>query len=168
MKRIVCMILLLLLFLPGCDPQEEVFAEPVDFYYMKADVAYFSAEGVIARETREAEGYRQNYEYLLGLYLQGPENQELKQLFPQYVKLVELEISDRVATVTFNDTFARLTGLDLTIACACLTATVCDMTGVQSVTIQTENRLLDGNKSITMTWENILLLDSNAANLINN
>jgi len=58
--------------------------------------------------------------------------------------------------------------LDLTIACACLTATVCDMTGVQSVTIQTENRLLDGNKSITMTWENILLLDSNAANLINN
>ena len=167
MKRMICMILLIVLFLPGCDSQEEVFTEPVNFYYMKADVTYFSAEGVITKEIREADNYRQNYEYLLGLYLQGPESRTLKQLFPQYVKLVGLQISEDHASITLSDIFAKLTGLELTIACACLTATVCDMIGVQTVTIQAETRLLDGNKSITMTWEDILLLDSNAANIIN-
>ena len=163
MKRVFCILLLVLLFLAGCDSQEEVFVDPVNFYYPKADVTYFSAEGVISREIREAEGHRQDYEYLLGLYLRGPESRELNHVFPQNAALIRLEISNNIATVILNDATARLTGLDLTIACACLTATVCDMTGVQTVTIRTDTQLLDGNKSITMNRDQVLLLDNSAA-----
>ena len=78
-----------------------------------------------------------------------------------------MELSENSALVILNDATARLTGLDLTIACACLTATVCDMTGVQMVTIKAETQLLDGNKSITMQRDHLLLLDSNTSDISN-
>lgn len=166
MKRLFCLMLLVLLFLPGCQSQEEEeFVQPVNFYFPKADVTYFSAEGVISREVREADGYRQNYEYLLKMYLKGPESGELKRVFPKNVDLVRLELSETGATVVLSDAAARLTGLDLTVACACLTATVCDMTGVQTLTIRTKTQLLDGNKTITMSRDQILFLDNSEANI---
>ena len=167
MKRLLCLVLFAVLFLPGCEAKEEEFVQPVTFYFLKADVTYFSAEGVIAREVREADGHQQDYEYLLKMYLRGPESSEVKRVFPKNVELVRLELSDQGALVTLNDAAARLTGLDLTIACACLTATVCDMTGVQTVTIRTETQPLDGSKSITMNRNHILLLDSTAAPISN-
>lgn len=163
MKRLICLVLLAALFLPGCDSQEKEFVEPVNFYFLKADVAYFSSDGVIAQEIREAKGHRQDYEYLLEMYLRGPESTEVKRVFPKNVELVRFELSEDRALVILNDASARLTGLDLTIACACLTATVCDMTGVQTVTVRAETQLLDGSKSITMNREHLLLLDSTAA-----
>lgn len=168
MKRLICLILLVLLLLPGCNIQEEEFIQPVKFYFLKSNVTYFSAEGVIAPETREAEGHWEDYRYLLNLYLDGPITSDLKRVFPKNVELVQLELLEDSATLTLNDAAARLTGLDLTIACACLTATVCDMVGVQAVTIRAETQLLDGNKSITMNRNHILLLDSSTANIGNN
>ena len=168
MKRLICLILLAVLFLPGCDSQEEEFIEPVTFYFLKADVAYFSAEGVIYPEVREAQGHRQDYIYLLSLYLQGPESSEIKRVFPKNVSLVSFVMTDSSALVVLNDAAARLTGLDLTVACACLTATICDMTGVGTVTIRTESQLLDGNKSITMNRDHILLIDSTVTGIGNN
>jgi hypothetical protein len=167
MKRLICLILLAVLFLPGCDTQEEEFVEPVNFYFVKANVAYFSSDGVITKEVREAQGHRQDYVYLLEMYLRGPESGEVRRVFPKNVELVQLELSENSALVILNDATARLTGLDLTIACACLTATVCDMTGVQMVTIKAETQLLDGNKSITMQRDHLLLLDSNTSDISN-
>ena len=163
MKRLICLLLLAVLFLPGCDEQKAEFAEPVNFYFLKANVTYFTSDGVITKEVREAQGHGQDYEYLLKMYLRGPESTEVKRVFPKNVELVRFELSEDSALVVLNDATARLTGLDLTIACACLTATICDMTGVQTVTVKAETQLLDGNKSITMNRDHILLLDSNAA-----
>ena len=42
------------------------------------------------------------------------------------------------------------------------------MTGVRTVTIRTESQLLDGNKSITMNRDHILLLDSTVTGVGNN
>ena len=163
MKRLICFCLLFMLFLTGCNSPSEEYIEPVNFYFLKADVTYFTDDGVICREQREAHGYRQDYEQLLRSYLLGPGTAEMRRVFPKNVELVRLELSETGAVVTLNDAVARLTGLDLTIACACLTATVCDMTGVKTVTLRAETQLLDGNKSITMTRDHILLLDSSVA-----
>ena len=85
MKRLICLILLVVLFLPGCDTQEEEFVEPVNFYFVKANVAYFSSDGVITKEVREAQGHRQDYVYLLKMYLRCPESGEVKRVFPKNV-----------------------------------------------------------------------------------
>lgn len=159
MKHVFCVILLVMLVLTGCGTKGETFTEPVNFYYMTADITYFTAEGVIAPEVREADGQRQDYAYLLKMYLHGPESRELKNAFPLNTTLIQLELLENAAVVTLSDQSTKLTGVDLTIACACLTATVCDMTGVTSVTIQAETQLLDGSQSITMSKEDVLLLD---------
>lgn len=159
MNRLICLMLLLVLLLPGCRQQEE-YTEPVRFYFVRNQVTYFTSDGVITSEMREAQGHRNDFEYLLKIYLAGPENPELKRVFPKNIALVKLELNDGKALVVLSDAAARLTGLDLTIACACLTATVCELTGVISVTIRAETQLLDGQKSITMDRNHLLLLDS--------
>ena len=166
MKRWICFVLLAVLFLSGCEAEVE-YEAPVNFYFVKAEVTYFTADGVIGTEVREAGDRRQDYEYLLKQYLIGPESSEVKRVFPKNVELVRLELNDDSAVVVLNDAVARLTSLDLTIACACLTATVCDMTGVHTVTIRAETQMLDGNKSITMNRNHILLLDSSIADIGN-
>lgn len=159
MKQMICIALLILLLLPGCAQQEE-FTAPVRFYFLKNNVTYFTSDGVIASEMREAAEHRNDHEYLLRMYLAGPESPELRRIFPKNIALVKLELNDGKALVVLNDAAARLTGLDLTIACACLTATVCELTGVASVTIRAETQPLDGQKSITMDKNHLLLIDS--------
>ena len=161
MKQLICILLLGALLLPGCANQEPEFAVPVNFYYPKTTVTYFTDDGVISHEVREAQEYGQDYAQILTLYLQGPESDGLQQIFPQDAALIQLTLSDTGATVIMSDAMAQLAGIDLSIACACLTATVCDLTGVQAVTVQAVTQLLDGSKSITMTRDQVLLLDSN-------
>ena len=166
MKRLLCILLLTVFLLSGCQNQSGYDA-PVKFYYQRAQVSYFTDNGVIDYEIHEAQGYSTDYKYLLSLYLAGPEQPELKQIFPDNVTLVALELTENTAIVTLSDEIVRLTGLDLTIASACLSATVCEMTGVTSVTIRAANLLIDGNKSITMNRNHILLLDSSTAGIGN-
>ena len=168
MKQLICILLLAALLLPGCANQEPEYVAPVNFYYPKTTVTYFTADGVISKEIREAQGYGQDYAQILALYLQGPESDGLQQIFPQDVTLIQLDLSSEGATVVLNDAMAQLSGVDLSIACACLTATVCELTGVQAVTIQAQSQLLDGSKTITMTRDQVLLLDSNMTPVDNN
>ncbi|MBE6976714.1 MAG: hypothetical protein E7439_05935 [Ruminococcaceae bacterium] len=160
MKRLICMLLLAaLLILPGCQGNTPEFINPVTFYYPKNDVSYFASDSVISREIREAGELREDVPQLLSMYLQGPEGDTLKKPFPQAVFLRSFEITGSTANIVLSDTAARSSGLELTTACACLTATVCDLTGVSTVVIRAESKLLDGNKTITMNLSDILLLD---------
>lgn len=169
MKRFVCLILVMVwaLSLLACSRQEESLQDPVRFYYPRSKITYGSADSVIAWEDQEAAGHKNDYMYLLRQYLKGPSSETLSRTFPRSAVLKDLQISGGTAHVLLNDYAALLTGLDLTIACACLTATIIELTGVQRVTIQAEHELLDGNISITMDREHILLLDESAARMAN-
>jgi len=164
MKRVICILLILawILCLAGCAAEKEELQDPVRFYYPKTKATYGSIDGVIAWEERESAGHTEDYVYLVELYLKGPESEGLSRTFPKNVTIRDLHIVGDTAQVILNDYAARLTGLDLTIACVCLAATVTDLIGVQSVTIQAETALLDGNPSITMDRDKILLLDESA------
>ena len=166
MKRTVCFLLLisLALCLCACVKQDEQLHDPVRFYYPRVKPTYGKSDSVIAWEDREAEGFTENYLYLLRQYLKGPESDALARTFPRSVVMKDIKISGSTAYVLLNEHAASLTGLDLTMACACLTATVTELTGVQRVTVRAEGALLDGNSSITMDRDHILLLDESASN----
>lgn len=160
MKSLICLLLLTaLLLLPACQSNTVEFTDPVTFYYPKNNVSYFSSDSVISREIREAGGGQSDIAQLLSLYLSGPEDDALRGLFPQAVFLRGFEVIDNTAYIVLSDGAARSSGLELTIACVCLTATVCELTGVETVVIRGEHQLLDGNKAITMNRNDILLLD---------
>jgi hypothetical protein len=161
MKRLICLLLALTLTLCffGCAKEEEKPEAPVKFYYPRAETVYGVDDGVIAWEWRESAGHEEDYFYLVEQYLKGPQDQAFTWKFSTKVRLKKLEVIGTTAYVVLNDFASLLTGVDLMIACACLTATVAEIMDVKRVTIQAENKLLDGNATISMIRNQILLWD---------
>ncbi len=160
MKRILCILIGLCCVLCGCSRGIEKPKAPVSFYYLRSDISYDTKDSVIDMELRESFGHEEDYVYLLNLYLLGPTSENLTKMFPEGSTVVEVIREENAVTVTLCDTFAQLSGINLTTACVCLTKTVCAMTGCSQVTIQAETLLLDSCKSITMTKDSGLLQDS--------
>ncbi len=162
MKKLLCVVLTILtaVSLFGCSSQKkDDIQNPVSFYYLYTDRDYGTNPNVIGKEIRDAEGRQNDYAYLLSLYLKGPEDYSFYRPFPIRTALVNLELQNDTALIQMNYAFAGQTGMGLSISCACITMTVCEMTGVKQVTISVPGTTLDGNPSITMSPDNLLLQD---------
>ena len=164
MKKLTLCILLFCLILPcfGCSNQESV-KTPVLYYYCRSELSYDGAGSVITPEQRESAGHEEDIPYLLGQYLSGPKSSTLLQTFPTGTKLVSFTLEEKEAEVILNDGFAELSGMELTIACACITMTVTGLTEAETVHIRTESELLNNMEKITMSKDDLLLFDSSAA-----
>ena len=161
MKKILILILsiFLLVSLCACNKQQTSFVTPVQFYYRNATVSYNSESAVICGETREGNGYE--LIDLIDQYLQGPVSDEFLSPFPAGITVLSLETAEGKASVSLSEPFTELNGIELTLACACLTKTVMELTGTTAVEISVPNVSLNGSTSITMDAQSILLLDSN-------
>ena len=164
MKKMLCVIISFALSytLISCDSSKESIQEPVDFYYCQLEMDYGIESQAISKEVRDAKDRRQDYSHLLSLYFKGPESYSLYNPFPRNLSLLSFSLQDGTAAVHLSASFATLTGLDLSLACACLTMTVCEMTGAQQVTVSAADSLLDGNPQITLSPEDVLLLDDSS------
>lgn len=151
MKRSLGVCLLLCLFLCGCGMER--MKEPVTFYYLKSNYEYFSCNGVIDREEREAAGHREDLSYLLALYLMGPTEEELRSPLPRGVWILAAAQEARQITIQLSDTLENMSDLDYSLACACLSMTCLDMTDAERVTI------ISGDRSVTMGWDTLTLYD---------
>lgn len=162
MKRIISLLLVLsfCLFASGCQQESEPVKKPVTFYYCRTEFDHGSDDSVILCETRESAGFEGNLIDLLNLYLQGPISDNLRQTFPTGTKLKEYRVEGNTAVLTVTNQLSLASGIDLTVACACLAKTVMDLTGLQDVKIQAQTVNLGNNAYIIMDQETILLLDS--------
>ena len=160
MKRFLLILLsvLLLLTMFGCT-QEEALEKPVNFYYRRSNIEYKQEGGVIAAEQRESLGHETDVRYLLSEYLKGPTSGGLQQVFPEGMTIVSMYYEDKNIKMTFSFHLAELTGMDLTIACACITMTCMELTDVTVVRIRAENTTLDGAEFIEMSAASLLLVD---------
>ncbi len=164
MKKNISVMLCVILFLSavGCA-QEKPVQDPVTFYYCRYNLDYGNAaDGVIQEEIRDAEGQSSDYFYVLSLYLKGPENTDLYRPFPTTTDLVKVSVKEGTVFVELSHSFSSLSPLALTLSCACLTLTACELTGAAQCTIFVDNVLLNGNPSITMSPGDILLLDDSS------
>lgn len=142
----------------ACQTDTVKLQEPVNFYYRNAEVSYGTSQSLISPLPSESAGYEDTVA-LLNTYLKGPGSTAYDATFPASTKVLQINYVGSTAYLTMNDSLARYSGIDLTIACACLTLTVIELTGVTTVTISTSNESLDGASSITMTEESLILLD---------
>ena len=164
MKRLTALLLaiLTLLSLWGCEQAQEIVC-PVSFHYLRAplsngEIAHGSADSVIAPEIREGDG--RDILYLLDIYLLGPLDRDFRSPFPVGTTLEDFSMEDGTANLLLSDELGKLSGIDLTLACGCLTLTVMDLTGAETVTIRAERTLLDGKESLTMDRSLILIDDT--------
>lgn len=153
MKRILCLMLCLLLCsgLLGCNTKTEPTIQvPAEFFYLRADFSYKDTETIIASELRESAGHEEDLVYLMNLYLAGPESSALSQPFPQGCSILSYALKNNGISLVISDEFAYLNGMDLTTACVCLAKTLTGLTAIDTVILQTQTQLLDGQKTITI------------------
>ena len=161
MKRIICLILVLatLTLLCSCKENNEEILEPVNFYYRKADITFGCDDGVIGAYIAESAGCN-GMEEILQLYLQGCNDSQFNDFFPSGTMLKEAKVQGQTAYLTLSSDFARLTGTDLTIACACLTMTTMELVDVTFVCINANGVPMDGSMNITLSRKDLILLDT--------
>lgn len=161
MKKSLCAALsILLVFLcTACRIKPETPESTVTVYYKAASVSFESPDGVIAPCSLDATGHENDLTHLLNTYLSNTLSADFALTFPQSTRLVSLSLDALTAKVVLCDEFAKLTGLDLSIACACLTQTVLSLTGCQELIISAESAQLDGHNYITLSRDSYLLLD---------
>ena len=155
MKRFLCLLLCLCLFLPGCSG--ELMKNPVTFYYPRREYQYGAEDGVISSEQREASGHTNDLRYLLSLYLIGPSSDELVSPLPWGTRLLGVSRENATSTLELTDTAQSVTDTEFTLACACLTMTTLSITGGDEVVITS------GSRSVTMRRDSLTLIDDSTA-----
>ncbi len=157
MRRILGVFLLFCLTLSGCGLSGERLTDPVTFYYLQSD--YFSGgqESILAPEEREAAGHRQDLVYLLALYRMGPSTKGLVSPLPRGTQITVSGQDGKAVQLSLSENAEKLTDAELSLACACLTMTVLDLTGAEKVTVTC------GSRSVTMSRENLTLFDGSTA-----
>ena len=150
------------LLLSACSTDTTDYKSPVTFYYILNDPEIGTAEGVIKATTREADGHRDDYAHLIALYLNGPITYDCVSPFPAGTTLEELHWDQNRVQVILSPQITTLNGVNLTIACACLTRTVADITGIDTVQVRSSVGLLNGEQVLTFTTDSFLYQDSAA------
>ena len=165
MKRILVILLLISVTVAfaACENDGKHSESTVIVYYKSASTTYGTADGVIAPYELDATGHESDIAYLLNAYFSEPVSDLHTATYPRLTQLVSLELDGLTAKITMNDDFAKLTGLNLSLACSCLTQTVISLTGCQEVIISAQNMKLDGQYFITLSRDSYLLLDESDA-----
>jgi len=128
MKKLLSIILVILLVgtLLGCHYSESGdILEPVEFFYPRKSTSfvYGATDGVITSEIREASGHIGDLNYLLSMYLRGPQTATLRSPFPVGCRLEDIRAEDDTLNIRLSSEFASLDGTELTLACAGLAKT---------------------------------------------
>ena len=165
MKRFYCMLILFMYVLSvvACSSQpEKTFQSPVNFYYCAQDMQYNSETCVIRCEIRDTVALNSNDRLteIINLYFKGPEDLSLGCPFPENLTLKRCTINGDILQVILSNHISSLKGYDLTLACACLTKTFLELTDASSVEIRAEGGRMGDSRSVTMSSETLLLLDT--------
>lgn len=161
MKKYLCFFLCVLIVgsLCGCGQEDIKLSDPVNFYYpVKIDYRY-DYEPMIQPEQREGKGYEKNLLGFTDRYMNGPENHRLRSVFPQDCYPVSVCRNGSRITVYMSPGFTKLTGIDLTLACSCLTMTLTEYTGAETINICVKDIKLDGQRTIIMSKNDFTLVD---------
>lgn len=154
MKRMHCLILCLLLFLPGCNRSQE---NTTVFYYCREDYDYGGKYGVISPEQREISANTYDLKNMLALYLVGPLDEELTSPFLG-AKLLSVTAEEGHVMIELTDTVKTMTDIRFHLGCACMSLTCLEFDAFSQVTITC------GDRSVSMNRENLLLYDSMTPN----
>lgn len=162
MKQIICLFLVAVLAFSavGCAVAKPKLHQPVQFYYAVSNIAY-DGSSILASEVRESADYENQIVSLLNAYLKGPESTNLRSPFPTGLSVTDYSVIESTALLSLSSGLSELSGIELTVACACIATTVfgIDET-VNRIEISASGAQLDGKNAITMERDNILFHDT--------
>lgn len=158
-NRIVWLLLALALLLGGCTGAnaQPKLEHPFRFYYAAKNISYGTAEGVLAAQEREFDDKTQSVEELVDCFFEGPTDTSLVMPFPEGTKPIRVYRDAASVVLTMNKEYLRLTGIDRSVADACLAKTLLGYEGIERVTVKAS----DGTQTM-LTRKNLILQDNGA------
>ncbi len=160
MKRFCILPLILCLFFSGCSRQES-FEKPCSFYYLPGSVDTSSQPDIMVIQT--VEGNHRTLEELMVLYLQGPSEEGMRAPFPEGTTVVELKQTDGIVFMTLSREISDLSGVELSLLCACLSKTCFAWTDAACIELRCESGKLDGKDSLHLEPKTFILTDTLAS-----
>ncbi len=151
---LILLCLLVLSSAVGCG-RDSAHTDGVAFYYRTASL---SGAGLQA-EYREEFKPDDDLKTILRAYILGPETEELVSPFRSEHRVLTATVENDTVFITMSTSFANMQGLELMLACSCLTVTALELTGAQRVSISAEGILLEGQASIVLTRDSLVLSD---------
>lgn len=168
MKRVWSLLLAAALLLAaGChwETGQKSYENPVQRYYLYQDEAtgeYAGALGAMGCETVELEE-EQDLEAYIQDYLEGPQSPELRTPFPADVTLEAFTLREGLLTLKLNDAFFTLSGIDRTLAIACIVYSMTELPQVEEVALAAPESIgSDSLLAMPLTPEQFLLYDDSA------
>lgn len=161
MKRRLCLLLALLLLLPGCR-REEPARTAYALYFQEADLTYSAGESPFRTETvylydAETDSAPRLAEALVSELLKGPADETLKSTLPAGTTLLSLEIEGDRARVDLSPSYESLSGVALTLADSAIAMTLSQVPEVSSVQITVRGRELAYREQPVLNLRDILL-----------
>lgn len=162
MKRLLPLLAAALLLLTSCATSAEA-PSPDDYeLYYAAQLGDNAGGDAIRVDTFRVEGGSsletgELAETLLRALLSEPENTALRSPFPRGTSLQKLSVAGGRAMVDLSGQYARLSGIDLSIADACVTLTLTQLDGIYAVRITADGRELPYRETQLLTAADALL-----------
>jgi len=155
-KRIFIFMLALVLLLSACGREAAPDGDGVEIsVYRVIKEEYRSGDSFVRAEMLSS-GDSQTDTLVRGAsyaLMSTPEDVELISAVPPGVRIEDTSFSGRTASVTVNEGYMELSGIEKTLLDACITLTMCSIPGVDYVSFRTE-----GGEAIgSMSSEDILL-----------
>lgn len=95
-------------------------------------------------------------ESLVSSLLRGPEEDGMINPFPAGTELLAWELNDGILILDFSEPFSSLSGIDLTLACCCLSLTLCQMEQVNQVLPRVDGKPVTDQKNPAISPEDVI------------
>ena len=154
---------LFVVFSSACSTATANYESPINFYYIHNDLEFGTESGVIKATIRESKGHTDDYTFLINQYLNGPISYDCISPFPAGTTLEELSWDQNRVQIVLSPHITTLNGIDLIVACSCLTKTVTEMTGINTVQIRSSRGLLNGEQVLTLSADSFIFWDQATA-----
>ena len=140
----------------GCTSREKGGGTGQTYLIYYSALSNQTSESAVAGERRTLSGGQEAVTALMDL-LPQPQSAGLTSPFPSGLQLLEWQLEEGRLHLDLSDHYYSLSGVDLTLADACLALTFCQLEDVDSVYVTVEGHELPYRTTQQLSMENILL-----------
>lgn len=126
----------------GCASRESGGGKGQDYLVYYSALSDQESESAVAGEHRALSAGQETVPALMTLLLSQPESAGLTSPFPDGLQLLDWQLEEGRLHLDLSEQYYSLSGVDLTLADACLTLTFCQLEEVESVYVTVEGREL--------------------------
>lgn len=158
---IVPIAIALIIFLVGCNATQPVMKNPVNVYYCREKVDYNSDMGAFASKQLDFGNWEDRILPFLNFYISAPVGEGMISPFPAGAGINGIEYQDSLLNVQLNLQFSGLSASELSVACACISLTLFELTDAYSISFSFYG--INNETVAVMSRDNLKFKDISAA-----